>query len=57
MPTATAQAEHWDWLPAGPLCYVYADYMGSQSNGGAALLSAIIAQNYKYVFSGRSRVE
>ena len=42
---------------SGPLCYVYADYMGSQSNGGAALLSAIIAQNYKYVFSGRSRVE
>ena len=42
---------------SGTLCYVYADYMGSQSNGGAALLSAIIAQNYKYVFSGRSRVE
>ena len=41
----------------GPLCYVYADYMGSQSNGGAALLNAIIAQNYKYVFKNRSRVE
>ena len=42
---------------SGPLCYVYADYMGSQSNGGAALLNAIIAQNYKYVFKNRSRVE
>ena len=42
---------------SGPLCYVYADYMGSQSNGGAALLSAIIAQNYKYIFKNRSRVE
>lgn len=42
---------------SGPLCYVYADYIGSQSNGGAALLNAIIAQNYKYVFKNRSRVE
>lgn len=41
----------------GPLCYVYGDYMGSSSNGGANLLRAIINQNYKYVFTGRSHTE
>ena len=41
----------------GPTGYVYADYMGNASNGGAELLKAVVAQNYKYVFSGRSRLE
>lgn len=41
----------------GPAGYVYGDYMGSTSNGGADLLRAIVNQNYKYVFNGRSRVE
>ncbi len=41
----------------GPLCYVYADFMGSSSYGGQALLKAVIEQNYKYAFKGRSRVE
>lgn len=41
----------------GPLCYVYADFMGSSSYSGQALLKAVIEQNYKYVFKGRSRVE
>lgn len=41
----------------GPLCYVYADFMGSSSYGGQTLLKAVIEQNYKYVFKGRSRVE
>ncbi|MBR5963987.1 MAG: hypothetical protein IK000_07560 [Bacteroidaceae bacterium] len=40
----------------GPTGYVYADYMGSSSYGGSALLKAIIGQNYKYVYQGRSRV-
>ena len=40
----------------GPLCYVYADYMGSASHGGAALLKAVIDQNLKYVFRNSSRV-
>lgn len=41
----------------GPTGYVYADFMGSGSYGGQALLKAVIEQNYKYVFKGRSRVE
>ena len=41
----------------GPTGYVYADFMGSSSYSGAALLKAVIEQNYKYVFKGRSRVE
>ncbi|MCR5132198.1 MAG: hypothetical protein K6C10_12155 [Prevotella sp.] len=41
----------------GPLCYVYGDYMGSSSNGGADLLKAIVSQNFKYVFKGQTRVE
>ena len=40
----------------GSLGYVYADYMGSTSNGGNALLQAVIKQNNKYVFNGRSRI-
>jgi hypothetical protein len=39
----------------GPLCYVYGDFMGSNSNGGSALLNAIILQNYKYVYTGKTR--
>ena len=41
----------------GPLCYVYADFMGSSDYYGSVLLKAVIEQNYKYVFKGRSRVE
>jgi hypothetical protein len=39
----------------GPLCYVYGDFMGSNSNGGSSLLNAIIQQNYKYVYTGKTR--
>lgn len=39
---------------SGPAGYVYADYIGSQNNGGAALLSAIVCQNYRYVYNGMS---
>lgn len=39
----------------GPLCYVYGDFMGSNSNSGSSLLNAIIQQNYKYVYIGRTR--
>lgn len=38
----------------GPTGYVYADYIGSSSNGGADLLTAIVNQNYRYVYNGRS---
>ena len=41
---------------SGPLGYVYADYMGSTSNGGNTLLNAVIQQNAKYAFMGRSRI-
>ena len=41
----------------GPTGYVYADFMGSSSYSGATLLKAVIEQNYKYVFKGRSRME
>lgn len=41
----------------GPAGYVYADFMGSASYSGQALLKAVIEQNYKYVFKGRSRME
>lgn len=40
----------------GPLGYVYADYQGSPSNGGDSLIKAIISQNSKYVFKGRTRI-
>lgn len=36
----------------GPTGYLYADFIGSSSNGGAELLSAIVEQNYRYVFNG-----
>lgn len=39
----------------GPTGYVYADFMGSSSYSGQALLKAVIEQNYKYVFQGRTR--
>ncbi len=42
---------------AGPVGYVYGDYMGDSSHKGDALVKAVIEQNYKYVFKGRSRVE
>ena len=38
---------------AGPTGYVYADYIGSASNGGADLLTSIVEQNYRYVYEGR----
>ena len=38
----------------GPTGYVYADFIGSSNNGGAALLTAIVNQNYRYVYNGRS---
>ena len=41
----------------GPTGYVYGDFMGSSSYSGATLLKAIIDQNYKYVFKGRTRVQ
>ena len=41
----------------GPAGYVYADFMGSSSYSGQTLLKAVIDQNYKYVFKGRSRIE
>ena len=41
----------------GPTGYVYADYIGSSSYSGATLLKAVIDQNYKYVYKGRTRVE
>lgn len=40
----------------GPTGYVYADFIGSSSNGGAALLTAIVDQNYRYVFTKSSKV-
>ena len=40
----------------GPLGYVYADYQGSQNNGGNNLLKAIVEQNAKYVYRGQSRI-
>ncbi|MBR1787569.1 MAG: hypothetical protein IJ762_00055 [Bacteroidaceae bacterium] len=40
----------------GPTGYVFADFMGSSSYSGQTLLKAVIDQNYKYVFKGRSRV-
>jgi hypothetical protein len=39
----------------GPLCYVYADFMGSASYSGADLLRAIVEQNYKYVFERKKK--
>lgn len=39
----------------GPTSYLLCDYIGCSKNGGDALLKAIINQNYKYVFKGRTR--
>ena len=52
-----AAAQYISETLTGPTGYVYADFMGSSSYGGQALLKAVIEQNYKYVFKGRSRVE
>lgn len=41
--------------PANRLGFIYADFLGSSSCGGAALLKAIIQHNHKYVYQGRSR--
>lgn len=41
----------------GPTGYVYADFMGSSSYSGQTLLKAVIEQNYKYVYKGRTRVQ
>lgn len=38
---------------AGPTGYLYADFIGSSSNG-VALLTAIINQNYSYAYNGRA---
>lgn len=39
----------------GPTGYIMSDDMGAASNSGFTLLKAIIEQNYRYVFKGRSR--
>ena len=41
--------------PAERLGFIYADFIGSSSYGGAALLKAIIQHNHKYVYKGRTR--
>lgn len=46
-----------DGIISGPTGYLYADFIGSSNNGGAALLSAIINQNYRYVYNGRSSAD
>lgn len=40
----------------GPTGYVYSDFMGSSSYSGQTLLNAVINQNYKYVYKGRTRI-
>lgn len=39
----------------GPTSYLMCDYIGCTMNGGDVLLKAIVNQNYKYVFKGRTR--
>lgn len=41
---------------SGPTGYILGDDMGASSNDGFTLLKAIVEQNYRYVFNGRSRV-
>lgn len=41
----------------GPTGYLLADFIGSSTAGGKALLTAVVNQNYKYVFQNRSRVK
>lgn len=43
-------------LSAGPLCYVFGDFMGSSGYSGATLLQAIVGQNYKYLFKDKTRM-
>lgn len=43
-------------LSAGPLGYVFGDFMGSPDYGGAALLQAIVGQNYRYLFKDKTRL-
>ena len=52
-----AAAQYISGTLTGPTGYVYADFMGSSSYSGQALLKAVIEQNYKYVNKGRSRCE
>lgn len=40
---------------SGPTGYLLCDYIGCEKNSGKTLLNAIINQNYKYVYNGRSR--
>ena len=40
---------------SGPTGYLLCDYIGCETNSGKILLNAIINQNYKYVYNGRSR--
>ena len=40
---------------SGPTGYLLCDYIGCETNSGKTLLNAIINQNYKYVYNGRSR--
>lgn len=39
----------------GPTGYVLADFIGCTKNSGKTLLDAIVNQNYRYVFNGRTR--
>ncbi len=41
----------------GPTGYLLADFIGSSTAGGKALLTAVVNQNYKYVFQNRTRVK
>ncbi len=50
--TNPAIATYIDGL-TGPTGYILADYIGSSTVGGDALLRAVVEQNYKYVFQGR----
>lgn len=40
---------------AGPTGYVYADFISSSAHNGTALLSAIVEQNYRYAYQGRTK--
>lgn len=40
---------------SGPTSYLLCDYIGCTKNSGDVLLKAIVNQNYKYVFLGRTR--
>lgn len=39
----------------GPTSYLLCDYIGCTKNGGDVLLKAIVNQNYRYVYNGRTR--